>query len=142
MSHTRNAGGPTAELGAFVAGLRFEDLPPDVVAQAKHVILDALGCAIGAWTDDLPKAEVMTKVAGTFRAAPVATIWGAPGVRTDAALAALANGALVNAADFDDTHKRALLHTGSVVVPAALALAEERNLSGKGLIAAVVAGYE
>ncbi|MBS0641915.1 MAG: MmgE/PrpD family protein, partial [Proteobacteria bacterium] len=64
------------------------------------------------------------------------------GVRTDAAVAALANGALVNAADFDDTHKRALLHTGSVVVPAALALAEERGLSGQAVITAVVAGYE
>src|SRR4051794_31652175 len=125
MSQTQAANGPTAELGAFVAGLRFEDLPPAVVVQAKHVILDALGCAIGAWTDDLPKAEIMTKLAATFRAAPTATIWGSAGVRTDAAVAALANGALVNAADFDDTHKRALLHTGSVVVPVALALAEE-----------------
>jgi 2-methylcitrate dehydratase PrpD len=84
----------------------------------------------------------MTELVGMFRAEPVASVWGSPGVRTDAALAAMANGALVNAADFDDTHKRALLHTGSVVVPPALALAEEGGASGRAVITAVVAGYE
>jgi 2-methylcitrate dehydratase PrpD len=142
MSGTQTAGGPTAELGAFAANLRFGDLPASVVAQAQNVILDALGCAIGAWKDDRPKADVMTALAATFRASAVATIWGSAGPRTDAALAAMANGALVNATDFDDTHKRALLHTGSVVVPVVLALAEERGLSGRAVLTALVAGYE
>jgi 2-methylcitrate dehydratase PrpD len=84
----------------------------------------------------------MAQVVAMFRAEPVASIWGSAGIKTDAALAALANGALVNAADFDDTHKRALLHTGSVVVPPALALAEEQGLSGRAVVTAVVAGYE
>lgn len=134
--------GPTALLGAFIAGLKFEDLPEAVVRQAGDVILDALGCAIGAWRDDPEKAAVMTRLVATFGSAPSATIWGSPGIKADAALAALANGTLVNAADFDDTHKRALLHAGSVVVPPALALAEAQNLSGRALITAVVAGYE
>jgi 2-methylcitrate dehydratase PrpD len=67
---------------------------------------------------------------------------GGKGFKTEASLAALANGILSNAADNDDTHKRALIHTGSVVVPAALALAEERRLSGRDMLAALVAGYE
>lgn len=134
--------GPTAELGAFVSGLRFGQLPDAVVRQACDVILDALGCAIAAWRDDPQKAEIMAKVIAMFKAQPVASIWGSAGIRTDAALAGLANGALVNAADFDDTHKRALLHTGSVVVPPALALAEELDLSGPAVVTAVVAGYE
>ena len=142
MSNTQTAAGPTAALGAFASGLRFGDLPADVVAQAKFVILDALGCAIGAWKDDRPKAELMTALVATFRAAPVAMVWGSAGPRTDAALAALANGALVNATDFDDTHKRALLHTGSAVVPVVLALAEEQDLSGRDVLTALVAGYE
>jgi len=142
MSQSRDDDGPTAELGAFVAGLTFDKLPTAVVAQATDVILDALGCAIGAWRDDPQKADIMSKVVSTFGSRPVASVWGSRGLKSDAALAALANGALVNAADFDDTHKRALLHTGSVVVPPALALAAERDLSGRALIAAVVAGYE
>lgn len=106
------------------------------------MILDAVGCAVGAWDADPDKGRIVVGLAHTFASAPMATIWGSGGVRTDATLAALANGTLVNAADFDDTHKRALLHTGSVVVPAVLALAEERKLSGREVIAAVVAGYE
>jgi 2-methylcitrate dehydratase PrpD len=125
-----------------VSGLRFEQLPDAVVRQACDVILDALGCAVAAWRDDPEKARIMAQVVAMFRAEPVASIWGSAGIRTDAALAALANGALVNAADFDDTHKRALLHTGSVVVPPALALAEEQGLSGRAVVTAVVAGYE
>ncbi len=142
MSQSQENDGPTAVLGAFVGDLTFETLPDAVVAQAQDVILDALGCAIGAWRDDAPKADVMARVVRTFKAAPVAAVWGAGGLKSDAALAALANGALVNAADFDDTHKRALLHTGSVVVPVALALGEERDLSGRAVITSVVAGYE
>jgi 2-methylcitrate dehydratase PrpD len=134
--------GETAALARFVAELSFDRLPAEVVAQACDVILDALGCAIAAWRDDAEKAAIMTRIAQSFRAQPIATIWGSSGLRSDAAIAALVNGALTNAADFDDTHKRALLHTGSVVVPPALALAEEMQLSGREVITALVAGYE
>jgi 2-methylcitrate dehydratase PrpD len=134
--------GQTRALGAFVASLTYEALPAPVVAQAADIVLDTLGCCIAAWQEDPEKAEIATRLAGTFKAQPVATIWGSRGVRTDAALAALANGILANAADYDDTHKRALLHTGSVIVPTVLALAEERRLTGKQVLRAIVAGYE
>lgn len=134
--------GPTRQLAEFVGKLRFDDLPPAVVEQAASVVLDAVGCAIGAWRDDPEKAEIAKAMADTFAAAPRATLWGGGGFMTDAAIAAMANGILVNAADFDDTHKRALLHTGSVVVPPVLALAQERGLSGRDVVVAVVAGYE
>jgi 2-methylcitrate dehydratase PrpD len=134
--------GPTAELGSFVAGLRFADLPQAVVVQAANVVLDTVGCGIGAWAEDAAKGEIARGVTATFNAAPAAGIWGGSKFRTDAALAAMANGILANAADFDDTHKRALLHTGSVIVPPVLALAEAHNLSGKAIITAIVAGYE
>lgn len=140
-THTA-ATGPTEALGAFAAGLRFEGLPQPVVAAACDVILDAVGCALGAWRDDPDKGRIVAGLVATFQARPVAAVWGGGGLQTDAALAALANGILVNAADFDDTHKRALLHTGSVVVPPTLALAQERGLSGGQIVTAIVAGYE
>jgi 2-methylcitrate dehydratase PrpD len=133
--------GPTQMLAEFVAALRFEQLPSDVAAQACDIILDTVGCGIAAWRDDREKAEIARGLARSFHAAPKATIWGG-GERTDAAIAAMANGILANAADFDDTHKRALLHTGSVVVPPALALGEERGLTGPDIVTAIVAGYE
>lgn len=135
------ANAPTEALANFIADLRFEDLPAPVVTMACDIILDTLGCGIAAWRDDREKADVATGLARSFGAAPKAAIWGA-GEGTDAAIAALANGILANAADFDDTHKRALLHTGSVVVPPTLALGQERGLTGPEVVTAIVAGYE
>lgn len=133
---------PTAtdRLAAFVAELRFAALPPEVVAQARRVILDALGCAFAAHAEEPAKAAVALGLAARFPAPEAAQVIGGP--RTAPAIAALANGFLVNATDNDDTHKRALLHVGSVVVPAALAMVQERSGTGRDLIAAVVAGYE
>jgi len=136
-----SANAPTEALAGFVANLRFEDLPPAVVSMACDIILDTVGCGIAAWRDDREKADIAAGIARSFSAAPKATIWGS-NERTDAAIAALSNGILSNAADFDDTHKRALLHTGSVVVPPTLALAEERGLTGPEIVTAIVAGYE
>lgn len=142
MSSEMKGGGPTRRVAEFVAGLRFESLPDTVVAQACNVILDTVGCALGAWRDDPQKADIARTLALSFAAHPVASVWGGAGARSDPALAALANGVLANAADFDDTHKRALIHTGSVIVPPTLALAEEVAFDGATVITAIVAGYE
>jgi 2-methylcitrate dehydratase PrpD len=132
----------TKALADFVATLRYEDLPEAVVAQACHLILDALGCAVSAWTEDPEKARIARDIATLYPASPGAGVIGAPEIAAQPAFAALANGILINAADNDDTHKRALLHVGSVVVPVALAIAETERLSGRDLILALVAGYE
>ena len=132
----------TRAIAEFVAGLRFEDLPQPVVAMACDVIADAVGCAMSAWVEDPAKAGIAKGIAALYPpAAGGAGVIGT-GVAAQPAFAALANGILVNAADNDDTHKVALLHVGSVVVPAALAMAEAHGLSGRDVITAVVAGYE
>ena len=132
----------TRILSEFVAGLRYEDLPPAVVDQAARIIVDTLGCAISAWAEDPAKAHLALEVAKMYASDQGAAVIGSAGVKSQPAFAALANGILANAADNDDTHKRALLHTGSVVVPPALALAQTERLSGRDLIVALVAGYE
>ncbi|MBR0659157.1 MmgE/PrpD family protein [Neoroseomonas oryzicola] len=132
----------TRALAEFVAGLQPETLPKEVTAQAARVVLDAVGCAVAAWTEDAEKSRIAREIAAMYPASPGAGVIGARGIAAQPAFAALANGILVNAADNDDTHKVALLHVGSCVVPAALALAEARGLSGPRLLAAVVAGYE
>ncbi len=132
----------TRALAEFVAGLHPETLPQEVTAQAARVVLDAVGCAVAAWTEDAEKSRIAREIAAMYPASPGAGVIGARGIAAQPAFAALANGILVNAADNDDTHKVALLHVGSCVVPAALALAEARGLSGPRLLAAVVAGYE
>jgi 2-methylcitrate dehydratase PrpD len=132
----------TRALAEFVATLRPADLPPEVMTQASRVLLDAIGCAVAAWSEDPDKARIAREMAALYPAQPGARVIGAAGIAAQPAFAALANGILINAADNDDTHKRALLHVGSVVVPTALALAETRGLTGRAMLAALVAGYE
>jgi len=132
----------TRTLAEFVARLRYEDLPQAVVDQACRIIVDTAGCAISAWTEDPAKSRIALEMARLYGSENGASVIGVVGMRSQPAFAALANGILANAADNDDTHKRALLHTGSVVVPPALALAQTGRLSGRDLILALVAGYE
>ena len=133
---------PTASerLGSFVAALAYEDIPAPAIEQACRMLLDAIGCALAAWREDVRKARIARRLVEEFGAPGRASVIGGGG--THPALAALANGILVNAADNDDTHKRALIHVGSAVVPPALAVGEDRGLDGRNLVAAMVAGYE
>lgn len=130
----------TEPLARFAATLRFEDLPDAVVHQAGRFFLDAAGCALAAWREDERKASLARKLVEGFAASGRSSVIG--GGLSSAAVAAFGNGILVNATDNDDTHKRALVHIGSVVVPAALACVEEAGGSGRDLVTALVAGYE
>lgn len=133
----------TRALAEFVAALRYDDLPPAVVAQTCDIILDAVGCALSAWIEDKDKARIARDIAALYPAAGRgAGIIGAPGCAAQPAFAALGNGILINAADNDDTHKKALLHVGSVIVPVVLGLGQSQRLSGRDVILAAVAGYE
>jgi 2-methylcitrate dehydratase PrpD len=124
----------------FVAQLDFSQIPPTVVSQAQRVILDTIGCAVAAFAEEPRKTNIAVGIAQQFASAPTSTVVG--GTKAHPAISALSNGMLINATDNDDTHKRALLHTSSAVLPAALAACESRNASGKDLITAMVAGYE
>jgi len=64
------------------------------------------------------------------------------GGRAPAPNAALANGTLIHALDFDDTHAESLVHVTVAVLPAALAVAEECSASGADLLTAVITGME
>ncbi|MGE0417840.1 MAG: MmgE/PrpD family protein [Acetobacteraceae bacterium] len=133
----------TRAIAEFVAALRYEDLPDTVVRAACDIILDAVGCAMAAWVEDKDKARIARDIAAMYPAPEKgAGVIGATLRGAQPAFAALGNGILINAADNDDTHKRALLHTGSVVVPVALALGQSMGLSGRDVILSVVAGYE
>jgi 2-methylcitrate dehydratase PrpD len=54
----------------------------------------------------------------------------------------MANGTAAHAVELDDVTTESSLHPGVAVIPAALALAEERQASPAALLEAIVAGYE
>jgi len=111
----------TERLVQWAWSLRPEDLPSGVVAAANRHLLDGIGTAIAA----VRMGEAAYTRAMTARSArsPEAGVIGF-GARCSAGDAAFANGALIHALDYDDTHTEALIHPTAVVAPAALAVGE------------------
>lgn len=132
---------PTAAqtLAAFAAALRHEDLPAEAVRAAKRHLLDAIGVALGAAATGAgaQAVEMVRSWAGAREAGVIGHDFGAP-----APAAALANGVLAHALDYDDTHVESVVHPSAFVMPSALAVAEEAEASGRDLIVGAVAGYE
>jgi aconitate decarboxylase len=128
------------ELSGFVAGLRPEDIPEPVIAQARRSLLDTLGC--GLFGSTLPWSGILRSTLGRVDEGRACGVWGV-GQRLSAPHAALANGAAVHAFELDDLHKESILHAGSVATPAALAAAELLDgVTGARLLAGIIAGYE
>ena len=130
----------TRELARFVAEMSYESLPATTIQIAKQCILDTIGCCIRGSVEQ--PGIIMQRLVERQEGKPEATVLSRHPFRTTALNAALANGAAMHSLDMDDLHNASIIHLGTVVVPAALAVAEQVGASGKELILAVVAGYE
>ncbi len=126
-------------LAEAVCGVSYDDLPEEVVQQAKRCIIDWFGVALGG-SDD-PVVGIMRDYVQQIGGHNQATILGS-GVKTSVVNAALVNGAMSHVLDFDDTHQGSLVHPSSPLIPAILAVSEWKRRSGKQFICAYVAGYE
>jgi aconitate decarboxylase len=79
---------------------------------------------------------------GQLDSTPGSVVWGTD-QKLSAPHAALINGTQVQGFELDDAHRLAVMHTGAVVLPALMSVAETcPGMSGKEFIAAAVAGYE
>lgn len=130
----------TVALARYAAGLRYEDLPPEVVAKAKDIITDTVAaCICGA---EMPWSRIVIDYAERTGPGGNSKILGR-GTSVQAPAAALANGALAHSFELDSlTRPGAGAHPGATVLPPALAVAQQVDASGRQLIAAVVAGNE
>src|ERR1700712_5193078 len=132
----------TATLAAYVADLRFEDIPHEVLQRAKVLTLDFLGSAIRARRDAESTPSLLKMLeALALDGTGESTVFGDTKTWTPA-VAALLNGALGHSLDFDDTHADSSLHASAPVVPAAFAIGELVGASGRDVLTAIVAGYE
>lgn len=108
------------------------------IGHAKRFTLDWLGSAMaGAPT---PPGKMLTAEAADRGPGPVQVLGLAEG--RDAATAALVNGGLSHIVEMDDLDRRSVVHPGTVVIPAALAAAQQANRSGRDFLTAVVVGYD
>src|ERR1700709_2375972 len=132
----------TATLAAYVANLRFDDIPHEVLERAKILTLDFLGSAVRARSDaESTPSLLQRQEALALDGKGEAPVVGDSKTWTPA-VAALLNGALGHSLDFDDTHADSSLHASAPVVPAAFAVGEMVNASGREVLTAIVAGYE
>ena len=131
----------TVRLAEYAAGLRYEDLPPEVVQRAKDAIADTVATILFGY--DLPWSRIVVDYAKRNGIGGRSRILGAGDLPLHAPAAALANGAIAHAFEMDNlTQPNSGSHPGGTTFPAALAVAQERGSSGRETIAAVVAGWE
>lgn len=131
----------TRHLANRVANIKFEDLPQETIQMTKQYILDYLGVSIRGWTQK--NMDIMSETLGNSADGTKAIMLnGKKGASNSVLYSAILNAAASHSQDFDDLHNPSIIHMACVTVPSALAVAEDEELSGKDILAALVAGYE
>ncbi|MXW99155.1 MAG: MmgE/PrpD family protein [Acidimicrobiaceae bacterium] len=128
----------SAELAEFLSNLEGR-IAPERIATAGNCVIDTLGAI--AYGSSQPWSMAAARHALATGGGGACTVVGLAD-RASPAMAAFANGAAAHAFELDDVHEEAVNHPGAVVVPAALAVAEELDASGLTFLEAVVVGYE
>jgi 2-methylcitrate dehydratase PrpD len=121
----------------WAADLRWQDLPPPVVDAAVGLLTDFLGCTLGGLETDT--ARRCRSLASPARAG--AHILGLPD-RFPAPEAVRHNAIAAHVLEIDDVVASASLHPGAVVFPAALAVGERVDATGRDMLTAAVVAYE
>jgi len=141
-------GGLTRYVAEFVVRTKLSDIPPDVIELGKKSMLDGLGLALAGSVSQLGKITsnyVQSLGLGRSDATIIGLSRKAP-----TRFAAFVNGIGIHADDYDDTQLAVapdrvyglLTHPTAPCLPAALAVAEARGLSGRDLMLAYHVGVE
>lgn len=137
MCHKPNAS-LTEQLADFLTRADRSAISAATLRRAKYYFLDWLGSAI-AGTRTEPGRIVLDYA--RRRAGGRASVIGLDDTRSPE-VAAFVNGALSHIVEMDDLHRASVIHPATVVVPAALACAEQAGATGRDLLVAIVLGYE
>ena len=131
---------PTAQLAAFAAHLRFDNIPAPVVRKAEDLLVVWFGSAIAG--KGARAVEAITRFAASMGpgTGPAEVLVNRS--RTSPYFAAMANAAASHVAEQDDVHNGSVFHPATVVFPVALAMAQSLGSSGQQFLTAAVAGYE
>ena len=129
----------TQGIAEYLATASLEDFPTEAVLAAKGAIIDCLACMLAGSQE--PLAYVLCDYVRAEGGTPSASIIGR-GFKTSTPYAALVNGAMGHALDYDDITEVTKTHPTAVLLPGSLALAEERRASGRELLLAYLVGFE
>jgi 2-methylcitrate dehydratase PrpD len=129
----------TRSLARYVVAGSYDDLPAPVRKEARRTLLNWIACAVGGSQHET--VDVAIAALAPFSGPPQASVLGRR-ERLDILHASLMNGISSHVYDFDDTHLRTVIHPAAPVVPAILALSEQRTVSGQAFLNALVLGVE
>ena len=127
---------PIEELSRFAAAISFAELPAEVRDQTGWILADSIGAIVGGSAE-----PEMQALAGKFTGSGDSTVLG-PGRAASADAAALLNGTAGTFLEMDEGNRFSRGHPAMHVIPAALALCEQRGADAQALLSALVAGYE
>jgi len=127
------------QISEFSVGLKFKDLPDEVINEVKRYMYDSIGCAYGGYhTKDLNIIrDIYMEMGGNGEA----TVLGF-GDKLPAVNATLINSLMVRALDFNDIYWKDDPSHPSDIIPAAWAVGELVNANMKDVIVAIVLAYE
>ena len=128
----------TAELCDKIVATTYESLTPEAIAAARRLVLDGIAIALAGTEEDT--IQILAEHYRSFGARGDAAVIGFD-FRTAPTLAAALNGAAMHVLDFEPMWTPSN-HALSTTLPAILALADVREISGRDLIAALVKGIE
>ena len=123
----------------FIHRTHLDDIPAEVQHLGKRAILDTVGVSLAAAKDEA--VAILAETLAGREGNSAATVIGRSH-RTDALSAALINGVLAHALDFDDVNDSCMGHPSAPLVPAVLALGEELGASGAQVLEAFLIGFE
>lgn len=139
MSDASSSGETLAQrLARYAVQLRFEDLPPPVVHEAKRRLIDSLGTAVGALS--APAYQKVKRCALRVSSHAPASLIG--GGKSSVEWAAFVNGLLIRYLDYNDTYLSLEPAHPSDNWSAVLAVGEANGATGRDLITAAVLAYE
>ncbi|MBZ0161834.1 MAG: MmgE/PrpD family protein [Notoacmeibacter sp.] len=127
-------------LAAFASHLSFADLPDSVITRSTELFVDWAGSALSG--KGHRAIAVLENFAATMGPAAGPSEILTTRATTSPFFAAMVNGAASHVSEQDDVHNGSVFHPAAVVFPAALAMAQAVNASGRDFVTACAAGYE
>jgi len=126
----------TQILAGRAAEIARSPVPGEVLQIARRALIDTLGVALAG--SNMP---VVQRLKQAVMSEGKASLLG-DALRVNALDAARINGCAAHALDFDDNCYAGFVHGSAVIIPAALAVAQQRDSDGTSLLRAIIAGSE
>lgn len=129
----------TEKTARLICGFAGTVIPEEAFYRSKIAVVDCVGVALAGSRE--PVGRIMLEYARSLSGGGEATIWGTAH-KVAAAEAALVNGTMSHALDYDDMNRSMLGHPSAVLVPPLFAVAEKIHLSGRKLLEGYIIGLE